>query len=88
MDKKFLELKLPDGLRRYRIIYTDDVLCELDTQLARSRQDLMLSDFFGNYSLRICGPIPFQKFKMGHNGQVWTIELEAEETLDEVDPSY
>lgn len=80
MDRTFIELPLPQGLRRYRITYTDDMDCEPGTQLSRVRQDAMLNEFLQNYDLRRCGPIPFQKMRVFHDGNRWIIEIEAEET--------
>lgn len=79
MQRQFTELPLPEGLYRYRITYTDEVECEPATTLSRSRQDAMLADFVGNYDLRRCGPVPFQKMRMFHDGARWVIEIEAEE---------
>ena len=80
MDRQFIELPLPEGLYRYRIIYTDDRDTEPGTQLCKVRQDAMLNEFLQNYDLRRCGPVPFQKLKMFHDGNRWVIEIEAEET--------
>lgn len=80
MDRQFIELPLPEGLYRYRITYTDDGDSEPGTRLCQVRQDSMLNEFLQNYDLRRCGPVPFQKMKMFHDGNRWIIEIEAEET--------
>jgi len=81
MDRQFVSLRLPEGLSRYRLTYTDDKECEPGTQLCRARQDLMLNEFVQNYDLRRCGPVSFEKMRMFHNGSRWIIELEAEEVI-------
>ena len=79
MDRKFVVLDLPEGVKRYRLIYNDNVICDPMSALARQRQDHMLAEFNNNYDLRRCGPIHFRTMKMHHDGNVWLIELEAEE---------
>ena len=79
MDRQFVELPLPERLFRYRITYTDDVDVEPGTPLSQARQDAILNQFLQNYDLRRCGPVPFQKLRMFHDGNRWVIEIEAEE---------
>jgi hypothetical protein len=48
----------------------------------RVRQHAFLSEFVNDgvfNGLMNCGPIPFQRMKMDHNGTQWCIELEATE---------
>lgn len=79
MQRKMVEIELPDDGRRYRVIYSDEVECDPFSSLSRRRQDEMLNEFLMNYDLRRCGPAPFRTMKMFHDGGRWIIELETEE---------
>lgn len=67
------------GVNRYRVIITDVDSSGIDK---RRRQIEFLQDVVNNgfhNGMLNCGPLPFEAFKLSHNGQAWVIELEANE---------
>lgn len=49
------------------------------------RQIEFLQDLAGNgffTGMLSCGPLPFETFRMFHDGSSWLVELEAQETMD------
>jgi hypothetical protein len=51
--------------------------CEIDSREARRAQVELLRSLTDNIELLNCGFSPFQKLSMKHNGEVWTVEMEA-----------
>ncbi len=75
MNRTLTSVKLDDKSVRHRVRIESDP-CE--TPLLKKQHQLMLLDNFAtNPSLTDCGPVPFQKMVMQHNGTLWVVELEA-----------
>ena len=66
-----------DGVNyRYRVTFESDP-APVGTPDYRVVQRALLQSLLDNPGLLDCGMNPFQTLKMTHNGETWTVEIEA-----------
>lgn len=76
LKKTISKAKINDTQIRYKT-HLEDEPCEPDTRLARLHQHRLLQSVVENPDLMMCGPVPFQKLVMQHDGEKWCIDAEA-----------
>lgn len=66
-----------DGETRHLVTIKDDPSYGPDVQTRQFAflQDLVVNGVFNK--LLHCGPVPFDVFRMYHDGQCWVVEMEA-----------
>jgi len=77
MKRKSLKIKIGENKYRHRSIIEDEPSTEY-SESSIYRQRLFLKSLTDTPDLLLCGLVPFQRFKMYHNGDCWVAELEAE----------
>jgi len=80
MTRKPIRVAIGDEVR-HRVVLTDDP--SSGPSIVR-RQYQFLEELIGPgmaQGFLHCGPVPFQKMVMYHDGAAWIVELEAIETL-------
>lgn len=76
MKRQLFSIKIGPNLFRYRVKIEDDPSLP-NTQYANTRQKTFLKLLIDNIEMLNCGPNPFQKMNVHHNGACWIVELES-----------